>query len=45
MQKEEIEYLAIKSKDLIGKQITSYRIKHSYAGTIIGVVTLFIPFS
>ncbi len=38
------EFLATKSKELIEKQVDSYRQMNSYAGTIIGVVALFIPF-
>ena len=43
-QIKELEFLAQKSKELIEKQVSSYRQQHSYATTIIGVVTLFIPF-
>lgn len=39
-----LEFLATKSKEYIEKQISSYRQKHSNAGTIIGVTALFIPF-
>ena len=39
-----LEFLAAKSKDIIEKQVDSYRQQHSYAGTIIGVTALFIPF-
>ena len=39
-----LEFLANKSKDIIEKQVDSYRQQHSYAGTIIGVTALFIPF-
>lgn len=39
-----IEFLVTKSKELIEKQVNSYRQQHSYAGTIIGVTALFIPF-
>lgn len=38
------EFLATKSKELIQKQVDSYRQLHSYAATIIGVTALFIPF-
>jgi hypothetical protein len=39
-----LEFLAINSKEVIEKQVDSYRQQHSYAGTIIGVTVLFIPF-
>jgi hypothetical protein len=39
-----LEFLAINSKEIIEKQVDSYRQQHSYAGTIIGVTVLFIPF-
>lgn len=39
-----LEFLAINSKEIIEKQVDSYRQQHSYAGTIIGVTALFIPF-
>ncbi len=39
-----LEFLASNSKEIIEKQVDSYRQQHSYAGTIIGVVVLFIPF-
>lgn len=38
------EFLALNSKELIEKQVDSYRQQHSYAGTIIGFTVLFIPF-
>lgn len=38
------EFLAINSKEVIEKQVDSYRQQHSYAGTIIGFTVLFIPF-
>ncbi|HPI54919.1 MAG TPA: hypothetical protein PLU10_09510 [Chitinophagaceae bacterium] len=38
------EFLAINSKEIIEKQVDSYRTQHSYAGTIIGFTVLFIPF-
>ncbi|MFH0756361.1 MAG: hypothetical protein V2B15_03640 [Bacteroidota bacterium] len=41
---KQIEFLAEKSKEMVEKQIDSYRQKHSNAGIIIGVVALFIPF-
>ncbi|MBC7653480.1 MAG: hypothetical protein H7098_03280 [Oligoflexus sp.] len=39
-----LEFLAINSKEIIEKQVDSYRQQHSYAGTIIGFTVLFIPF-
>lgn len=39
-----LEFLTSKSMQLIEKQVSSYRQQHSYAGTIIGVIALFIPF-
>ena len=39
-----LEFLAINSKEIVEKQVDSYRQQHSYAGTIIGVTVLFIPF-
>lgn len=39
-----LEFLAVNSKEIIEKQVDSYRQQHSYAGTIIGVTVLFIPF-
>ena len=39
-----LEFLANNSKEIIEKQVDSYRQQHSYAGTIIGVTGLFIPF-
>lgn len=41
---KDLEFLAEKSKEMVEKQIDSYRQKHSNAGTIIGVIALFIPF-
>lgn len=38
------EFLALNSKEIIEKQVDSYRQQHSYAGTIIGFTVLFIPF-
>jgi hypothetical protein len=40
----QFEFLAINSKEVIEKQVDSYRQQHSYAGTIIGFTVLFIPF-
>ena len=39
-----LEFFAINSKEIIEKQVDSYRQQHSYAGTISGVTALFIPF-
>lgn len=41
---KDLEFLAEKSNQLLDKQITSYRQKHSNSGTIITVLALFIPF-
>ncbi len=39
-----LEFLAVNSKENIEKQVDSYRQQHTYAGTIIGAIALFIPF-
>ena len=39
-----LKFLASNSKEIIEKQVDSYRQQHSYAGTIIGVTVLYIPF-
>lgn len=39
-----LEFLALNSKEIIEKQVGSYRQQHSYASTIIGFTVLFIPF-
>jgi hypothetical protein len=39
-----LEFFAVNSKEVVEKQVDSYRQQHSYAGTIIGVTALFIPF-
>jgi amino acid permease len=39
-----LEFLAVNSKEIIEKQVDSYRQQHSYGGTIIGATALFIPF-
>jgi hypothetical protein len=39
-----LEFFAIDSKEILEKQVDSYRQQHSYAGTIIGITALFIPF-
>lgn len=41
---KDLEFLATKSREMVEKQIASYRQKHSNAGIIIGVITLFIPY-
>ncbi|PCI18909.1 hypothetical protein COB64_04555 [Candidatus Wolfebacteria bacterium] len=38
-----VKFLANKSKELIEKQVSSYRQQNSYAGTIIGISAFFIP--
>jgi len=38
------EFLTLNSKEIIEKQVDSYRQQHSYAATIIGFTVLFIPF-
>ena len=40
----DLEFFATNSKEIVEKQVDSYRQQHSYAGTIIGVTALFIPF-
>jgi len=40
----QLEFFAINSKEILDKQVDSYRQQHSYAGTIIGITSLFIPF-
>jgi len=39
-----LEFLALNSKEIVEKQVDSYRQQHSYKGIIIGVTVLFIPF-
>ncbi len=39
-----LEFLAVNSKEIVEKQVDSYRQQHSYAGTVIGAAALFIPF-
>ena len=39
-----LEFFVVNSKEIVEKQVDSYRQQHSYAGTIIGVTALFIPF-
>jgi len=40
----QLEFFAINSKEILDKQVDSYRQQHSYAATIIGITALFIPF-
>lgn len=40
---EELEFLAEKAKELLDRQLESYRSNHSKAGTIIGVSAIFLP--
>ncbi len=39
-----LEFLTVNSKEIVEKQVDSYRQQHTYAGTIIGATALFIPF-
>jgi hypothetical protein len=39
-----IEFLANKSKDFVDKQIGAYRQKQSNSGSIMAIISLFIPF-
>lgn len=39
-----LEFLAENSKEIIEKQVDSFRQQHSYAGTIIGATALYITF-
>lgn len=39
-----LEFLANNSKEIIEKQVDSYRQQHSYAGTMIGATAIYIPF-
>lgn len=39
-----LEFLAVNSKEIIEKQVDSYRQQHSYAATIIGASALYITF-
>ncbi len=39
-----LEFCAVNSKEIVEKQVDSYRQQHTYAGTIIGITALFIPF-
>jgi hypothetical protein len=38
-----LEFLALNSKEIVEKQVESFRTLHTYAGTIIGAKALFIP--
>lgn len=40
---KDLEFLAEKAKELLDRQISSYRTNHTKAGTIIGISSLFIP--
>jgi hypothetical protein len=40
-----LKFLVVNPKDIIEKQVDSYRQRHFYAGTIIGATILLIPFS
>ncbi len=41
---KDLEFLAGKSKDFIEKQINSYRQKQANSGSIMAIISLFIPF-
>lgn len=41
---KDLEFLAGKSKEMIEKQVSAFRQKNTYAGTIMGMAALFIPF-
>jgi hypothetical protein len=41
---KDLEFLAAKSKELLDKQVASYRLHQSNSGTIITILALFIPF-
>ncbi|MEP7320423.1 MAG: hypothetical protein ABI761_00840 [Saprospiraceae bacterium] len=41
---KQLEFRAVNSKEIIEKQVDSFRQQHSYAGTVIGATALFIPF-
>lgn len=40
---KDLEFLAEKAKELLDRQIDSYRTNHTKAGTIIGISSVFIP--
>jgi hypothetical protein len=40
---KDLEFLAEKAKELLDRQISSYRTNHTKAGTIIGISSVFIP--
>lgn len=40
---KDLEFLAEKAKELLDRQIESYRSNHTKAGTIIGISAIFIP--
>ena len=43
IENKSLELIYNESKDLINKQLESYRNHHTKAGTIIGIITLFFP--
>ncbi|HED06208.1 MAG TPA: hypothetical protein ENI61_05945 [Ignavibacteria bacterium] len=40
---KDLEFLAERAKELLDRQISSYRTNHTKAGTIIGISSVFIP--
>jgi len=40
---KDLEFLSEKSKELLDRQIESYRLNHTKAGTMIGISALFVP--
>jgi len=40
---QDLEFLAEKAKELLDRQIESYRLNHTKAGTIIGISAIFLP--
>jgi len=44
IEHKDLEFLVNKSQELLNKQISSYRQKHSNSGIIITILALFIPF-
>jgi hypothetical protein len=43
IENKNLELIYNESKDLLNKQLESYRNHHAKAGTIIGIITLFFP--
>lgn len=41
---KDLEFLALKSKELVDRQITSYRQHHTNSGILITILALFIPY-